>query len=305
MFFDVRVEKDEETIDFELYEYDIGILNLKFVAKCDGRYSVSVNMYGEGVEGSPMVLEILGGSLCAGIEDIKRKIGMRVDNPGVTGNSGLAITEEIVGVELKTETLKDVDILKGEEVVGDEDIIIQNSLGRKSEICVDVPGVPSVDYVGVIEGDNVANNTDVDSVEELIAEVAELKEVSSKAVEEKLDESSHQPVPAIYSVGSSCLVRWCEDSVWYRARVDRDRIDEGLYEVTFVDYGNKVVVGLDNMVATAADIPSAEMETVLFKGDSLNKQVGLTPHYYFIPTVYISLDVMHYYSKVSDEVPQL
>ena len=38
---------------------------------------------------------------------------------------------------------------------------------------------------------------------------------------------------------------------------------------------------------------------------SLNKQVGLTPHYYFIPTVYISLDVMHYYSKVSDEVPQL
>ena len=47
------------------------------------------------------------------------------------------------------------------------------------------------------------------------------------------------------------------------------------------------------------------LKTVLFKGDSLNKQVGLTPHYYFIPTVYISLDVMHYYSKVSDEVPQL
>ena len=41
-----------------------------------------------------------------------------------------------------------------------------------------------------------------------------------------------------------------------------DSIDEGLYEVTFLDYGNKVVVGLDNMVATAADIPSDEMEMV-------------------------------------------
>ena len=31
---------------------------------------------------------------------------------------------------------------------------------------------------------------------------------------------------------------------------------------------------------------------MLFKGDSLNKQVGLTPHYYFIPTVYITRCVL-------------
>ena len=35
------------------------ILNLEFVAKCEGRYSVSVNMYGVGVKGSPMVVDIL------------------------------------------------------------------------------------------------------------------------------------------------------------------------------------------------------------------------------------------------------
>ena len=34
------------------------------------------------------------------------------------------------------------------------------------------------------------------------------------------------------------------------------------------------------------------LKTVLFKGDSLNKQVGLTPHYYFIPTVYITRCVL-------------
>ena len=182
--------------------------------------------------------------------------------------------EEVV--EVKNENLKDINTLKGEAAVGDEETngeaavgdeetISQNSLDRKSEVCVVVPGEALVLDVGVIYMDynlnkeTIANNN-VDSVEEMVAEEAVLKEELSKVVDEKLDEFPHQSLPAIYSVGSSCLARWCEDSVWYRATVDS--IDEGLYEVTFLDYGNKVVVGLDNMVATVADIPSDEMEMV-------------------------------------------
>ena len=206
------------------------ILNLEFVAKCEGRYSVSVNMYGVGVKGSPMEVEIRGSN---------------------------AIIEKIVVVEVETENLKDINTLEGEAVVGDEEIIRQNSLDHETEV-VNVPGEAFVEDVSVIEEGNMDYNLDeetiannnVDSVEELIAEDVVLKEVESKVIEEKLDEFPPRSLPAIYSVGSSCLVRWCEDSVWYRARVDR--IDEGLYEVTFLDYGNKVVVGLDNMVATVA-----------------------------------------------------
>ena len=241
MFLDIVVKRVEETIDFELSEDTSDILNLEFVGKCEGRYSVSVNMYGVGVKGSPMEVEIRGSN---------------------------AIIEKIVVVEVETENLKDINTLEGEAVVGDEEIIRQNSLDHETEV-VNVPGEAFVEDVSVIEEGNMDYNLDeetiannnVDSVEELIAEEAVLmKEVVSEVVEEKLDEFPPQSLPAIYSVGSSCLVRWCEDSVWYRARVDR--IDEGLYEVTFLDYGNKVVVGLDNMVATAADIPSDEMEMV-------------------------------------------
>ena len=241
MFLDIVVKRVEETIDFELSEDTSDILNLEFVGKCEGRYSVSVNMYGVGVKGSPMEVEIRGSN---------------------------AIIEKIVVVEVETENLKDINTLEGEAVVGDEEIIRQNSLDHETEV-VNVPGEAFVEDVSVIEEGNMDYNLDeetiannnVDSVEELIAEEAVLmKEVVSEVVEEKLDEFPPQSLPAIYSVGSSCLVRWCEDSVWYRARVDR--IDEGLYEVTFLDYGNKVVVGLDNMVATVADIPSDEMEKV-------------------------------------------
>ena len=59
MFLDIVVKRVEETIDFELSEDTSDILNLEFVAKCEGRYSVSVNMYGVGVKGSPMVVDIL------------------------------------------------------------------------------------------------------------------------------------------------------------------------------------------------------------------------------------------------------
>jgi len=64
----------------------------------------------------------------------------------------------------------------------------------------------------------------------------------------------------VFSVGSSCLVKWCEDKVWCRARVDN--FVKGVYEVTFVDYGNKVTVGMGDMVVRAADIPDDQLEMV-------------------------------------------
>ena len=71
-------------------------------------------------------------------------------------------------------------------------------------------------------------------------------------------------VPAIavsasaFSVGSSCLVRWMEDKVWCRARVDN--FVKGMYEITFVDYGNKVTVVLEDMLHRVEDVPANQLE---------------------------------------------
>ena len=77
-FLEIIVGRDKETIDFKLSEDNSNTLNLEFVAKCEGRYSVSVTMYGESVRGSPMVVEIFGGSLSAGNDDdIQREYDTR------------------------------------------------------------------------------------------------------------------------------------------------------------------------------------------------------------------------------------
>ena len=92
------------------------------------------------------------------------------------------LVEKIVVVEVKTENLKDINTLEGEAVVGDEEIISQNSLDHETEV-VDVPGEAFVEDVSVIEEGNMDYNLDeetiannnVDSVEELIAEDVVLK----------------------------------------------------------------------------------------------------------------------------------
>ena len=139
MFLDIVVKRVEETIDFELSEDTSDILNLEFVGKCEGRYSVSVNMYGVGVKGSPMEVEIRGSN---------------------------AIIEKIVVVEVETENLKDINTLEGEAVVGDEEIISQNSLDHETEV-VDVPGEAFVEDVSVIEEGNMDYNLDEETIEVL------------------------------------------------------------------------------------------------------------------------------------------
>ena len=139
MFLDIVVKRVEETIDFELSEDTSDILNLEFVGKCEGRYSVSVNMYGVGVKGSPMEVEIRGSN---------------------------AIIEKIVVVEVETENLKDINTLEGEAVVGDEEIIRQNSLDHETEV-VNVPGEAFVEDVSVIEEGNMDYNLDEETIEVL------------------------------------------------------------------------------------------------------------------------------------------
>ena len=49
-----------------------------------------------------------------------------------------------------------------------------------------------------------------------------------------------------------------EDKVWCRAMVDN--FVQGMYEITFVDYGNKVTVGLEDMLHSVEDIPADQLE---------------------------------------------
>ena len=67
------------------------------------------------------------------------------------------------------------------------------------------------------------------------------------------------PLPT-YSVGFSCLARWSEDKVWYRAKVDK--WNSGLYDVTFVDYGNTASVAPNEIVSSVADLPTEELDIV-------------------------------------------
>merc|ERR1719450_508150 len=60
----------------------------------------------------------------------------------------------------------------------------------------------------------------------------------------------------ILSVGSTVVAKWSEDEVWYNAKVQS--INNEVYEVLFIDYGNSAHVKLEHVLKSALDIPTTD-----------------------------------------------
>ena len=60
-----------------------------------------------------------------------------------------------------------------------------------------------------------------------------------------------------WTVGQICIAKWIEDYVWYRAQI-LEIVAEGLFNVIFIDYGNKADVGINDLVKTVSDIPGGD-----------------------------------------------
>ena len=83
----------------------------------------------------------------------------------------------------------------------------------------------------------------------------QMKEQEKKAQEETKEKGGlTKPVSSgKWCVGSSCVARWSEDEVWYRAEVVA--VAATTCTVLFTDYGNEAEVMEDDVVAAANELP--------------------------------------------------
>ena len=80
---------------------------------------------------------------------------------------------------------------------------------------------------------------------------------SQSAESSKKKQSTVKKTCSSWKEGHSCVARWKEDGVWYRAIVEED-LGRGDFYVTFFDYGNDAVVSKDSIVGTVAEIAEGE-----------------------------------------------
>jgi len=62
-----------------------------------------------------------------------------------------------------------------------------------------------------------------------------------------------------WTVGSPCIAKWSEDSVWYRGKIENIG-DDSTCTVSFIDYGNSDIVKIDSLVDTVEGIPSSDKD---------------------------------------------
>merc|ERR1719186_1667639 len=88
-------------------------------------------------------------------------------------------------------------------------------------------------------------------------------DAGSQAPNEKKIDRGNVDVEGIKSAslllvpGYLCVAKWSEDGIWYNAKVDK--IEDGLVEATFIDYGNVEKVLTENIVQCRAEIPAGEI----------------------------------------------
>ena len=80
------------------------------------------------------------------------------------------------------------------------------------------------------------------------------------------------------SVNTRCFAKWTEDDVWYNAKVEKV-LEDGTFQVLFLDYGNSEVTARVNIVLNWEDIPDEDEcdENVIEPStDSASKDVAST-----------------------------
>ena len=253
----VVVKKDQVVVDHRIEEEKSDHstkLKVVFVAKCGGKYSVSASMYGEMVQGSPMVVEVAQGvsARLPKVEDVMNNVKFVNDDDvsEMKEKSSLNDVKE-AAVESKAINRKFDDLNEGEVKNCDVAVTFKGDGARAAieDLSKTETGKAATDDLTVDVDETKANECRLNP--SLEPEVSPL----SKALDVPPSKAVSAPV---FSVGSSCLVRWDEDKVWCRARVDN--YVQGIYEVTFVDYGNKETVGIEDMVHRTDDIPADQLE---------------------------------------------
>ena len=66
-----------------------------------------------------------------------------------------------------------------------------------------------------------------------------------------------------FSADTECFAKWTEDEVWYNAKVEKV-LQDGTFQVLFLDYGNSEVAPRSNILLNWAEIP---------KGDEIDENV--------------------------------
>jgi len=260
----VRRNQEVVPIEFEMKvtESTFPCLNIQFVVKWSGRYCVEARLYGVHVKGSPLVMKVDGGSVSQeiGQESACTKDGVKdcevtLDENIVMKNMGEGIEEAELDVKLEINTVLNNNGKNYKEDIGQE-----FPKEAKDDLLLKSKGLVNESLVAAVANTVEEAGVKVVNISESMREALESE--SMVPVSEELDvaEPSTVSVMPVFPIGSTCLARWREDKIWYRAKVDS--FDQGEYGVTFVDYGNTVLVKEEEMVHTAADIPSAEVELV-------------------------------------------
>ena len=73
-------------------------------------------------------------------------------------------------------------------------------------------------------------------------------------------QSAEVNVKPQYPVGRQIIARWPEDKVWYNAVVEENDIVTGMVYVVFTDYGNTAKVSIVDIVVSAEEVPSDQIE---------------------------------------------
>ena len=75
----------------------------------------------------------------------------------------------------------------------------------------------------------------------------------SHQLEESLEDS------LTFSVGESCWANFSEDGEWYKAVIDEIDVNQGIYFVTYEEYGNSEALFLEYLKKTGAEDDPSEL----------------------------------------------
>jgi len=263
----VRMYEEEEEVASEhtFSEGSSVIIKISFSAKYSGKYCLYVSLYGEQVQGSPVVVEVTEDSVnyIFDVKSMSKNIAIdtknmescnhkSVEHENLEGSCEIT-KSRILNVKKENENCNQ-NTNKGEQVAAQN--VKSGHLDTTSQEA-DIETLCNVE-VGV-------NSAEIgDNISEVNNEVVSLEDTSQSACEpikeDVAAEKAASPLLPAYSVGVSCLARWSEDNVWYRAKVEKWY--GGLYDVTFVDYGNTASVASNEVVSMVADLPKEELDMV-------------------------------------------
>ena len=133
-----------------------------------------------------------------------------------------------------------------------------SDVAPRSNIVLHFEEIPDEEEVDeyVIEPSTNTPSKDVEISKNPLAETSGDSKISPELPRE-ISESSQKPEKIALVAEQTCLAKWDDDNVWYRAKVTKT--SEATVEVVFIDYGNSAILARERIVLSYQDIPAEDV----------------------------------------------